>query len=498
MSDPALIARAVKLMQQARALLAAGRAGDALAAYEGARKLLPDHLPLLAEYAELARNCSQWNVAEVLFRRIGELRPESGFEGNLGYVLFRQQKFADAIPMLRAQLARTPGDLPMLRALAASLAKTFAWEEALACAQQVAAVDPSQPSLDVVLNAHFYLGHGEQLDAVIDDVLQRYADRPPILAICGMHLLKRGEFARGFSILHATHWGGESDQPRDADIAHLPDWDGQPFAGTLLVTGEQGLGEEILASRLFPALQASGQRCVITCEPRLLAIFRRSFPALEFIAQGSPERARLLADKSPQFRLRSLDLANYFLASAFASPATGWLQPDAARVQGIRDDYRARWPGRKTAGTSWASRRRLQDRYGKSMPVMALAPLLARADIAAINCQYGPLAEDFAELAAAGLPPPYVDPAINATTDLDGLLAQLAALDAVVTVSNTTAHLAGAVGAPCCLILPHREPVFWYWGYSGDCTPWYPSLRIFRNGPDQDWQATLARALQSF
>lgn len=497
MSEPTATARAVLLMQQARTLQGGGRRAEALAAYETARTLLPDHLPLLVEYAQLARDSGQWAAAAALFRHIGALKPDSGFAGNLGYALFRQQDFAAAIPFLRAHLARTPDDLAILRALAAALAKISDWDAALVCTRDIARLDPSQPALDVVLNAHFYLGHGEELDACIDDVLQRYPDRPPIQAICGMHLLKRGEFARGFAIQRATHWGGESDLPRDADLAHLPDWDGQPFAGTLLVSGEQGLGEEILASRLFPALQASGQRCVITCEPRLLTLFRRSFPLLDFVAQGSPARAQLLVEKSPQRRIRSLDLADFFLAGTLAAPAAGWLQPDSARVQQIRDAYRARWPGQTLIGASWASRRRIHGAYGKSMPIAALAPLLTRADTTVVSCQYGDLATDFAELGAAGLPLPYCDPAINATADLDGLLAQLAALDAVITVSNTTAHLAGAAALPCRLLLPQREPVFWYWGYAGDRTPWYPSIRIFRNGASQDWQDTLMRALQS-
>lgn len=493
MTDPATLARAIQLYQKARTHWSTGEQNAALASFEAARRLLPEHLPLLAEYAQRASEACQWENAARLYRRIGKLKPDSGFEGPLGFALVRQEQFVEAIPLLRAQLARTPDALSAWQALAVALAKTLAWEEALACATEITRLDPANPALAIELNAHFYTGNAAALDLLVEPVLEQFRDHSAVLSITGLHLLKRGEFARGFAVQHQCQWGGEHARADDADIAALPPWDGKPGDRLLLITGEQGLGEEILAARFFRALAASGQRCVITCEPRLLPVFRRSFPALEFVAHGSPERRVLVADRTPRQRLRALDLGHFFLREALADNAA-WLLPDAARVAQIRDGYRARWPGRRTIGISWASHRKLQGRHGKSMPAAALAPLLAREDIVTVDCQYSDLRAGRDEF-AAGLPAPWQDPDIDSTRDLDGLLAQLAALDGYIGVSNSTIHLAGAAGLPARLLLPQREPVFWYWGYEGARTPWYPSLQLFRNESESGWQDNLQHAL---
>ncbi len=496
MNDPTLIARAIQLYQRARTQWTAGEQKAALASFEASRRLLPDHLPLLAEYAQRAYESNQWEMAATLYRHIGKLKPTSNFEGPLGLALVQQHQFAEAIPFLRTQLARVPHELVAWQALAAALAKTYQWEESLACAKKISQLDPHHPALDIELSAHFYMGNAEALDAIAEPIIEKFRNNPAILAILGMHMLKRGDFVRGFSLQYECGWGKEHDRSSDADIADLPAWDGKPSNELLLITGEQGLGEEILAARFYRALLASGQPCVITCEPRLLPIFRRSFPTLEFIAHNSPERATLVSQRAPRYRLRALDLGHFFLTQTLADDRP-WIQPDMARAESLRREYRERWPARRTVGVSWASRRRIHDLYGKSMPVTALAPLFARKDLIALNAQYGDIQADLDELAAHSLPAPWQDPSLDTTQDLDGLLAQLAALDGYIGVSNSNLHLAGAAGIPACQLLPERDPVFWYWGYAGERTPWYPSLRLFRNGPDQDWQATLQRALDT-
>lgn len=64
----------------------------------------------------------------------------------------------------------------------------------------------------------------------------------------------------------------------------------------------------------------------------------------------------------------------------------------------------------------------------------------------------------------------------------------------MVTTSNTTAHIAGALGVPCLVLLPRTRPVLWYWGYRGERTPWYPSLRLLRNEHEDDRTAQMLRA----
>ena len=79
--------------------------------------------------------------------------------------------------------------------------------------------------------------------------------------------------------------------------------------------------------------------------------------------------------------------------------------------------------------------------------------------------------------------------------NLDGLAALIAACDVVVTVSNTTAHLAGALGVPTLLMLPYSRGSLWYWHEGRDDSPWYPSIRIVRQRSPGDWDDVVRRVV---
>lgn len=491
MSTPPAIAQGLQHFQHARALRDQGDLAGAAAAFGRASALIPNHPGMLAEYGQLAAQLGDWVATEQIYRRIGRLKADSGFEGHLGMALLQQGKFEEAIPYFRAHLVRESGNAGILRGLGVCLSKLARWDEALECGLALERLAPGEQAADIMLNALFYLGRGDELDSRVEDIMRLFPDRPGMLALCGLHLLKRGDGARGFALQRSIRWGYDK-RPVALLTPGPEDWDGTPFDGTLLVSADQGLGEEILASGFFPALAHTGQRAVIECEPRLLPVFRRSFPAFEFRPRGKEHLERIAASGSAFRRTKALDLA-CFLPHAGTDMPRGWLRPDAGQVTALRERYRKKWPNRAFVAISWASQRVIRGTAGKSAPITAFAPLLQRPDIAAISAQYGDVGLDLASLGQQGLPRPFVDTQlgsdVNTGNDLDGLLAQLCAIDAVVTVSNSTAHLAAAAGVPVHLLLPNAHPVFWYWGYAGSHTPWYPAMRIWRNGPANDWRA---------
>ncbi|MFZ5699095.1 MAG: hypothetical protein ACOY9J_10355 [Pseudomonadota bacterium] len=492
MNNPQSVARGLRRFQQAQQQHERGELALAAESYRQALLLLPDHVAILAEYARLAEQVHDWQATEKLYRQIIGLRPDAGVEARLGYALFKQARFAEAVPFFHAHLRRQPDDSGVLLALGLVSCALKNWQDALACGRRLESVAPDAKSMEIVLNSLFNLGRGEELDTLVESAIVRHSDNPDVLSLCGVHLLKRGAFGRGFAFQRAIRHRYDHDHP---DFRKLPahHWDGKQFDGTLLVAGEQGLGEEILASCMFRDLIVMGQRTLVECEPRLIPAFRRSFPEIDFLPRWEGHFDRIAASGIVFRRIKSLDLACFLRCQDRMPPQAPWLLPDAERVARIRQDYRLRWPGRQIVGLSWHSNRVFSDGPGKSIPVLALAPLLARQNTVFINVQYGERSDDLTELARAGLPIPVTDDSIDAYQDLDGLLAQLGALDGLVSVSNSTVHLAGASGVPCQVLLPHARPIFWYWGYDVERTPWYPSLRLWRNGPDNDWTALAIR-----
>lgn len=497
MSDPRKTVQGVTLYQQARKLHDAGDLRAAADGYQKALALCPTHTGVIADYARLAVAVKDWPAAEQLYRHLLTVKPDARCEAMLGMTLFRQAKCAEALPYLQQHLAIDPDNAEIL--LMAGLCATALkdWDQTIAFGQRLDRVRSDARSIDLIFNGLFNLGRKAELDAMYELVMARYPDNPELLGLCGVHLLKRGEFARGFALQLAIRW--RYDKQRPADFRTLPAdfWDGQRFDGTLLVAGEQGLGEEILSCCMLSDLVRMQQPAIVECEPRLLPLFRRSWPELEFRPRHAGELDRIAASGINYRRIKGLDLA-YFLRREHPLPAQPpWLVADPARRQALRERYQARFPGKRLVAVSWRSHRVFGKDQDKSIPPQALQALLAREDLACIDVQYGDVAADLDLLNAAGIPRPWRDPDIDATNDLDALAAQLSAMDAVVSVSNTTVHLAGALGVPCVVLLPKHRPVLWYWEYEAATTPWYPSLRLLRNDREDDWQGLVSRAAEA-
>lgn len=182
-----------------------------------------------------------------------------------------------------------------------------------------------------------------------------------------------------------------------------------------------------------------------------------------------------------------MELGRFFRRDITAMPVRpAWLQADPQRTAHWRQWLATRFPGKRCVGISWRSTRHLLG-DSKSIPLPELQPLLAREDFVCIDLQYGDTTADAGQLRAATGLALQRAPGLDISNDIDDLAALIAALDAVVSCSNTTAHIAGALGVPTRVLLPGSRYVLWYWGHDGERTPWYPSLRLFRGPPRNTW-----------
>jgi hypothetical protein len=176
-----------------------------------------------------------------------------------------------------------------------------------------------------------------------------------------------------------------------------------------------------------------------------------------------------------------------------------FLQADPTAAAAYRQRLAAPARGRPRIGLSWRSS---NAQYGaqKSLHLADLAPLLHRQDLFWVDLQYGDTTAERDSAAADGLSL-WRDEQIDPLTDLDAAAAQYAALDLVITASNTAAHLAGSLGLATWLLLPAPGPgLLWYWLLDRVDSPFYPGIRCFRQaagepgwaGPVGQVQAALA------
>jgi hypothetical protein len=277
---------------------------------------------------------------------------------------------------------------------------------------------------------------------------------------------------RWLSVDHDTQWRAYP-QPR---------WTGEQLGpGRLLIWGEQGVGDEIFFAGLIPDVIRTGNRCTVDCDARLKPLLARSFPEIDVISGHHP-------DHVPEFEiaahLPSGSLPGLFrpTSAAFAATKSPYLIADAVARNRIRARYA---DGRRLVGLAWQTKSPKAG-HSRSVGLSMLAPLFALPGIRWISLQYGD-PDALQAQAAQAAAPILIDRAVVQFSDIDLFASQIAAMDMVVTIDNSTAHLAGALGVAAWVLLPFAAD--WRWLETREDNPWYPTMRLFRQPKPGDWQS---------
>ncbi|WP_374445420.1 tetratricopeptide repeat protein [Stella sp.] len=268
-----------------------------------------------------------------------------------------------------------------------------------------------------------------------------------------------------------------------------PLWDGSALAGRkLLVWGDHGPGDEIMYSRLVPAVAAAGGTVLLECEPRLAPLFARAFPTVTVVPRSDPPAAAAVG-ADLQCPTGSLPGRLHAGPASLPREPIAHLLADAPRARALRERYR---DGRLLVGLSWHSR---HPGIGteKSLPLAGWTPILQTPGCRFVSIQYGDHGAELAEVGEKSGVPILVDPEIDPLRDFDAAAAQIAALDLVVSISNTAAHLSAALGVPTWMMVPKGRGLFWYWLLERADSPWYPSLRLYRQTAAGDWSGVIGR-----
>jgi hypothetical protein len=253
----------------------------------------------------------------------------------------------------------------------------------------------------------------------------------------------------------------------------LPEWDGTPLPeATLLIIERRGehIGRPLRFARFIPIAAARVKRCIVLVEPRLVQLFRRSFPQVEVRPHGVEDaKAHAIADIVAGYRTltRHFGFDDEAVRAGFTA-----LRPDDA----ARRDMRARYSreARPLVGISWMS-----TNPKKQVPSLAdWAGLMRSLDATYVALQYGEIASDIIALGEASGRSLIFDESVDPLRDLDSYAAQVAAMDAVVSISGTCVHMAGALGTPT--VVPLDDTTRLYWPPAGSSLSWYPSVTFYR------------------
>ncbi|HEX4797154.1 MAG TPA: hypothetical protein VH370_25400, partial [Humisphaera sp.] len=304
---------------------------------------------------------------------------------------------------------------------------------------------------------------------------------PGIRRNLGMLMLVLNRWKEGFELFEERL--AFSDGLLAPKWRHLR-WDGSPLKGRrVLLHAENGLGDTIQYVRYVPNLIAAGGRVVMLSQPELYRLLQRMPGIEELRVEGGPV---------PSFDVLCpvMSCPRAFGTRLETIPAAiPYLTPDPSLAEHWRQRL-APHRGRLTVGLVWSASKTIKEGWSRSPPPGAFARLATAANhgVRFVSLQKGPPAKD----APAGID------LLDWTEELHDMAdtAALAAnLDLVIAVDTSVAHLAGAIGKACWVLL--CEPADWKWMLDRTDSPWYPTMRLFRQPKPGDWQTPIEQVLDA-
>lgn len=478
---------AYALRMLAMAWRQAGRPEQAEAALDRMMPILPPDPELLLEKARCRIDRDAASEAVPYLEQAVALAPDHAQANSfLGIARRSTGDQAGALAAFQAALALDPRDVAALNGIGNDLLERERFDEAVVYYRRALELQPG------FMKAHKNLAYTLSLtdDAVaaracFEDLLARYPHYAEARMDYGLFLLSGGDYARGWQEFEGR-WNFDGYKEPDWS-AGLPRWDGAPLRGRrLMLWGEQGIGDHILYGTMLPAIirRAAGP-VTVAVEKRLVPLFARSLASgqVRVIERGQAVDADLQCPFG--------SMGAHLQAAPHDGSGGRYLKADPERVTALRARYQALGrSGDRVIGLSWRSINWHIGAY-KSLDLKALLPILQKPGIVWVSLQYGDVSREIAKLAARKGIVVHRDSEIDATNDLDGLAAQIAALDGVVSTSNSTVHFAGGLGRPCWVLLPFGRGRMWYWPRHGIHTPWYSSLRLIRQQAPGDWSVVL-------
>lgn len=272
-----------------------------------------------------------------------------------------------------------------------------------------------------------------------------------------------------------------------------PAWSGEPLDGKhLLIVGEQGIGEQVMFATMIPDVLTLGARITIDCDSRLVPVYNRSFPSVTVRAlsdDGKPDHSEF------DYHCAIGSLPRHLGTPMHRTGArTPLLQAGPDRVAELKSRYASLGTG-PVIGISWRSE---SPTYfdQKNISLEQWSPIFQAASGATfVNLQYGDTKAELTHVQKALGIHIHSDTNIDALINLDDHAAQIAAVDQVISISNATVHLAGALGTHCTLMI---GPVpLWHWFLDRSDSPWYDSVEIYRRSMDDDWTPVIKTIAQS-
>jgi tetratricopeptide (TPR) repeat protein len=456
-----------------------GKLAEAIEHVGRATKLAPQVALFHANLGEMLRLAGRPKLAAEAARRALAIDPNMAAAwSNLGVALYELKDYEEAARAHRKAIAAAPNFAQAHSNLGNALHALKRFDEAIAAYRRALDIDPN--FADAWANLGTTLHHSGSFDDGIVALRRALALLPHHANAhsgLGILLLMRGDFAEGWD---EYEWRLRSSERKGPRFPEQP-WEGESLAGRhVYVQAEQGFGDTLQFARYLPLLAARAGSVTVRVHQQLVTLLRESLPGITVLGDRG--------DPAPyQCDAVLLSLPRLFKTRLETIPAqVPYLRAPAEALRRWRERL-GTMRGLKV-GIVWAGNPEHVNDHRRSVELKWLEPLFAIRGASFVSLQVGPRAADLKKFkggkhAIADLAP--------ALSDFVESAAAVSALDLVITVDTSMAHLAGALGKPVWVLLPCVTD--WRWMLGRDDNPWYPTMRLFRQEQGEHWPVVIAR-----
>lgn len=453
-----------------------GKLGEAIDHVQRATKLAPQVALFHANFGEMLRLAGRPKRAIEAARRALEIEPHMAMAlSNLGVAHYELKEYDEAARAQRKAITANPNFAEAHSNLGNALYALRKFNEAIAAHRRAIELKPDY--VDAWANLGTTLHHSGDFDEGIVALRRAIALAPHHANAhsgLGILLLMRGDFAEGWD---EYEWRLRSTERKGARFPEIP-WQGDNLAGKhIYVQAEQGFGDTLQFARYIPLLAARAGRVTLRVHQQLVRLLRENLPGVTVLGDRG--------DPAPyQCDAVLLSLPRLLKTRLESIPAeTPYLRAPAGIAQRLRQRL-STMNGLKV-GLVWAGNPEHVNDHRRSLNFALLAPLFAVPGTSFASLQFGPRAADLKKVKRQ------IEDLAGGFEDFVDTAGAVSALDLLITVDTSVAHLAGALGKPVWVVLPWVTD--WRWMLKREDNPWYPSMRLFRQERGEDWAEVIGR-----
>ncbi|MBM4136888.1 MAG: tetratricopeptide repeat protein [Nitrospira sp.] len=452
----------------------------------------PDNLFVVNYLANILQDQGKIDEAIVWYQKAIEFNPNDfGPYYNLADAFFEKGQTEQAILNYKKTLSLNPEFPWAYNNLGLVLKDLGKLDEAITYFKKAIQLSPKFAlAFNNLGNALQYTGHLSDALACYEKALGINSKLSDAKWNIGLIQLTFGNFEKGWKH-YEYRWETKESGSHKRDF-FKPIWDGSSLKGKrLLIYAEQGVGDEIMFASCFPDAIEQADSCIIECDKRLVPIFSRSFPGTTIIERFNTDNNGAMALLSFDVVIAMGSLPLYLRNSLNNFPSRkSYLIPNAEKVDTWNKRFKALGEGTKI-GISWRGGKDAFIKQIRSMVLTQWAEILSIPGSYFINLQYGDVRDELKQIQDELGITIYDWEDADPLKDLDNFAAEISSLDLVISIDNSTVHMAGALGVPVWTLLSFVHD--WRWMLNRQDTPWYPTMRLFRQPSPGDWESVIAK-----